>query len=39
VPEKFKKEGLELLPISGSEAARKIMQMESEETNDMIDDW
>ena len=39
VPEKFKKEGLEMLPISGSEAARKIMDVESEEANDMIDDW
>lgn len=39
IPEKFKEEGLEMLPVSGSEAARKVMDVESEETNDMIDDW
>ncbi len=39
VPESFKKQGLEMLPISGSEAARKVMDIESEEANDMIDDW
>lgn len=39
VPEKLKKEGLEMLPVAGSEAARKIMDIESEEGNDMIDDW
>jgi hypothetical protein len=43
VPEKFKGkkegEGLEMLPVSGSEAARMIMDVESEEFNDMIDDW
>lgn len=39
VPEKFKKEGLEMLPVSGSESARKVMDIESEEANDMIDDW
>lgn len=39
VPDKFKKEGLEMLPVSGSEAARKVMDDESEEANDMIDDW
>lgn len=39
VPEKFKKEGLEMLPVAGSEAARKIMDFEAEESNDMIDDW
>jgi len=39
VPEKFKKQGLEMLPVSGSEAARKVMDVESEEANDMIDDW
>ncbi|KAF1994565.1 NTF2-like protein [Amniculicola lignicola CBS 123094] len=39
VPEKLKKGGLEMLPISGSEAARKIMDVESEEGNIMIDDW
>lgn len=32
-------EGLEMLPVSGSEAARKVMDVESEEFNDMIDDW
>jgi hypothetical protein len=32
-------DGLEMLPVSGSEAARKIMDVESEEFNDMIDDW
>ncbi|EMD94770.1 hypothetical protein COCC4DRAFT_203593 [Bipolaris maydis ATCC 48331] len=31
--------GLEMLPVSGSEAARKVMDVESEEFNDMIDDW
>jgi hypothetical protein len=39
VPEKFKEEGLEMLPVAGSEAARKIMEVESEDTNDMIDEW
>lgn len=39
VPEEYKKDGLEMLPVAGSEAARKIMDFESEETNDMIDDW
>jgi len=45
VPKEFKKKddeedgGLEMLPVSGSEAARKVMDVESEEFNDMIDDW
>ncbi|KAF2466350.1 dienelactone hydrolase [Lindgomyces ingoldianus] len=39
VPEEYRKDGLEMLPVAGSEAARKIMEMESEEGNDMIDDW
>lgn len=43
VPEEFKgkdgEDGLEMLPVSGSEAARKVMDVESEEFNDMIDDW
>ncbi|KAF2011129.1 NTF2-like protein [Aaosphaeria arxii CBS 175.79] len=39
VPEDLKKEGIEMLPVAGSEAARKIMEFESEESNDMIDDW
>lgn len=39
IPKKFKDEGLVMLPVAGSEAARKIMDMESEESNDMIDDW
>lgn len=39
VPEAVKKSGLEMLPVSGSEAARKVMDNESEEANDMIDDW
>ncbi|KAF2642221.1 hypothetical protein P280DRAFT_449790 [Massarina eburnea CBS 473.64] len=39
VPEEVKKEGLEMLPVAGSEAARKVMDFESEESNDMIDDW
>lgn len=39
VPEEAKKKGLEMLPVSGSEAARKVMDVESEEANDMIDDW
>jgi hypothetical protein len=39
VPEAFKKQGLEMLPVSGSEAARKIMDVESEDANDMIEDW
>jgi len=33
------KEDLEMLPVAGSESARKIMEVESEETNGMIDDW
>ncbi|KAH7109825.1 hypothetical protein B0J11DRAFT_233591 [Dendryphion nanum] len=39
VPENLKKDGLEMLPVAGSEAARKIMEVESEEGNDMIDEW
>ncbi|KAF1914756.1 hypothetical protein BDU57DRAFT_596649 [Ampelomyces quisqualis] len=39
VPEKFKKDGLEMLPVSGSEAARKVMDVEAEDANDMIEDW
>jgi hypothetical protein len=39
VPEEARKNGLEMLPVAGSEAARKIMDFESEDTNDMIDDW
>lgn len=39
VPEEARKGGLEMLPVSGSEAARKVMDDESEEANDMIDDW
>ncbi|CAO2652598.1 Nn.00g008810.m01.CDS01 [Neocucurbitaria sp. VM-36] len=39
VPEELKKDGLEMLPVSGSEAARKVMDVQSEEANDMIDDW
>lgn len=39
LPEHLKKEGLEMLPVAGSEAARKIMDIECEEGNDMIDDW
>ena len=39
VPEEAHKQGLEMLPVAGSEAARKIMDFESEDTNDMIDDW
>jgi len=39
IGEDLKKEGLEMLPVAGSEAARKIMEVESEEGNDMIDSW
>ena len=39
VPEEAKKKGLEMLPISGSEAAQKVMDVESEDANDMIEDW
>ncbi|KAF2120043.1 hypothetical protein BDV96DRAFT_486203 [Lophiotrema nucula] len=39
VPEDMKKEGLEMLPVAGSEAARKIMDVQCEDGNDMIDDW
>lgn len=39
VPEKLRNEGVEMLPVAGSEAARKIMEVESEEGNDMIDEW
>src|SRR5690242_7368863 len=39
VPEKFRKQGLEMLPVSGSESARKVMDIESEEANFMIDEW
>jgi hypothetical protein len=27
------------LPVSGSEAARKVMDVESEDANDMLEDW
>ncbi|PVH92901.1 hypothetical protein DM02DRAFT_542669 [Periconia macrospinosa] len=39
VPQEHKDAGLEMLPVAGSEAARKIMDFDSEEHNDMIDDW
>jgi hypothetical protein len=39
VPERFKEGGLEMLPVSGSEAARKVWDDEAEESNDMIEDW
>lgn len=39
IPEEHKDTDLEMLPIAGSEAARKVMDFESEESNDMIDDW
>ena len=39
VPEKFREKGLEMLPVSGSESARKVMDIESEEANFMINDW
>ncbi|KAF2743990.1 hypothetical protein M011DRAFT_450211 [Sporormia fimetaria CBS 119925] len=39
VPEKLKDAGVEQLPVAGSEAARKVMDVESEDTNDMIDEW
>lgn len=39
VPEEAKKGGLEMLPVSGSEAARKVMDNEAEDANDMIEDW
>lgn len=43
IPDDFKRdadgEGMEMLPIAGSEAARKVMDFDSEESNDMIDDW
>jgi hypothetical protein len=39
VSEDLKKEGVEMLPVAGSEAARKVMEVESEEGNNMINDW
>ncbi|KAH7406994.1 hypothetical protein DE146DRAFT_649014 [Phaeosphaeria sp. MPI-PUGE-AT-0046c] len=39
VPEEAKKGGLEMLPVSGSEAARKVMDNDAEDANDMIEDW
>jgi hypothetical protein len=40
IPEKYKDKKEEmLLPVAGSEAASKIMDVELEDTNDMIDDW
>ncbi|KAL5117942.1 hypothetical protein ACEQ8H_004087 [Pleosporales sp. CAS-2024a] len=39
VPKEFKDQGLEMLPVSGSEAARKVMDVESEDANDMLEDW
>ncbi|KAF2736318.1 hypothetical protein EJ04DRAFT_575457 [Polyplosphaeria fusca] len=35
----MKKSGVEMLPVAGSEAARKIMDVQDEDGNDMIDDW
>ncbi|KAF2266502.1 NTF2-like protein [Lojkania enalia] len=39
VPEDVKKNGLAMLPVAGSEAARKIMDVGCEDGNDMIDEW
>jgi len=42
-PEEISKElrdkGVEMLPVAGPEAARKILEVESEGGNDMIDEW
>jgi hypothetical protein len=39
IPDKLKNDGVETLPVAGSEAAWKILEVESEDTNAMIDDW
>jgi hypothetical protein len=39
IPNKMKHLGLEILPVAGREAARKVLDEGSEPSNEMIDDW
>lgn len=39
VPDQFKKQGLKRLPIYGSETASKVLDEESQPTNDLIVGW
>lgn len=39
VPDKFKKQGLKRLPISGAESAAKVLDEESQPSNSLIPDW
>ncbi|OCK81589.1 dienelactone hydrolase-like protein [Lepidopterella palustris CBS 459.81] len=39
VGKEWEDKGVQLLPVAGAEAARKIMENESEPVNEMIDDW
>ncbi|OCL10172.1 dienelactone hydrolase-like protein [Glonium stellatum] len=39
VPENLRQKGVEILPVAGAEAARKILDQESEPGNEMIDEW
>ena len=39
VPEAFKKKGVERLPVIGAEGARKVLDKNSEPSNELIEDW
>jgi hypothetical protein len=39
IPNKMRHLGLEILPVAGREAARKVLDEGSEPSNEMIDDW
>jgi hypothetical protein len=39
IPSKMEHLGLEILPIAGKEAARKVLDGASEPSNEMLDDW
>jgi hypothetical protein len=39
ISEELKEKGVAMLPVAGPEAARKIMEVESEAGNEMIDEW
>jgi len=39
ISEGLKEKGVAMLPVAGPEAARKIMEVESEAGNEMIDEW
>lgn len=39
VPEKFKKQGLKRLPVYGAESAAKVLDEDSQPSNELIADW